>query len=445
MPNSISILYHYLKSKFILRFNFFMAIGISCCIYYLATTNQNDTNVTYPLILAMCKLAFFALLSLTILSLISVIVSYIYLKNVTKINNHNIELSIKEKNINQTALIINIEKLIMPIFGYLHIALNYDEIHETKIIKLSASATIKGFIIKKLNTSVPVYLPHIQSYEIQGGTLYIQDMFHLFRLAFDFKNPLSYLNNTTPISTEQIEITPKKSEELTIRIKELKRVDGELIHTKKFDSGDDTRRIIWKIFAKHKTLLVKSPELFNPFANELFIYASFYAPYLVTHPSDYDLHLLDYYKQQISNIVSTMEENNMPIRLITDQGNAIDTNNHHKIITSKWQANILLQDIVRPKFSNIICIQGFNAIEDIKVVLNNITPKDLVFFIKVSHAFKKNIFFNVLEKILLQSPSDTFKNLRTRWWFSIAKHETLKNEHAIENLLQGQNINYTQL
>src|SRR5665213_995790 len=85
-------------------------------------------------------------------------------------------------------------------------------------------------------------------YDVEEVQLQFCDMFRLIALPYTIQ--LSQQLYTLP--QEQKEITllgnPNTTEEQTQRIEIPKRVEGEYINYKDFESGDDVRRIVWKIY-----------------------------------------------------------------------------------------------------------------------------------------------------------------------------------------------------
>ena len=76
---------------------------------------------------------------------------------------------------------------------------------------------------------------------------------------------------------------------------------------KDFESGDDVRRIVWKIFAKNKELVVRIPEVINPYASHLHFFASFQNS-MIAADSNYAAGMLDYYKDIIFNTILQIEK-----------------------------------------------------------------------------------------------------------------------------------------
>ena len=154
----------------------------------------------------------------------------------------------------------------------------YDKQHISQSFCLLSSqlwwshAKKKGLIGKNSFT-----LYDIKEYEVNGGFVYFQDLFHLCSLAIH--QPIQGHFNQSPIlvGKYQPEVAPKKTETLDIRIDQLRKVEGDLFNYKDFEAGDDVRRIVWKVFAKNRSLVVRIPERLEPYASHLYFYASFYS------------------------------------------------------------------------------------------------------------------------------------------------------------------------
>ena len=86
----------------------------------------------------------------------------------------------------------------------------------------------------------------------------------------------NFFNGPPLKATGNIIVQPKKTEETNMRIEEMRKVEGELLNYKNFETNDDVRRIVWKIYAKNKELVVRIPETNDPYASHIYFYASFY-------------------------------------------------------------------------------------------------------------------------------------------------------------------------
>src|SRR5690606_36307087 len=109
-------------------------------------------------------------------------------------------------------------------------------------------------------------LPDIKEYELRGGFIFFEDMLHLVSLTV--AQPVNGHFYQPPVlygEEDDTGVFPKKTESMDVRIDEMRRVEGEYLHYKDFEPGDDVRRIVWKVYAKSRNLDVRMPESFEPY------------------------------------------------------------------------------------------------------------------------------------------------------------------------------------
>src|SRR5690606_33123022 len=108
-------------------------------------------------------------------------------------------------------------------------------------------------------------LPDIKEYTIHGGFVYFEDMLQLFSFPVMQRVSGHFYQAHYKMSLEEKEAIPRKTEQTDIRIDQLRRVEGEFLNYKDFESGDDVRRVVWKLYAKYRELVVRIPEILDPY------------------------------------------------------------------------------------------------------------------------------------------------------------------------------------
>ena len=76
-------------------------------------------------------------------------------------------------------------------------------------------------------------------------------------------------------------------------------MEGEYLNYKNFENNDDVSRIVWKIYAKNKELVVRIPEIMDPYASHVYLYASFFTSFNVAGSTPVEVPFLNYYKAMI--------------------------------------------------------------------------------------------------------------------------------------------------
>jgi hypothetical protein len=263
--------------------------------------------------------------------------------------------------------------------------------------------------------------------------------------SFAIPHDVNQTINNLPynISTETEEYTPKKTEDEKVRIEQLRRVEGEYLNYKKFEDSDDVRRIVWKIFAKNKELVVRVPEIMDPFASHIYMYASFY------NHTDYNLlqgfqqEMLNRFKLCTWTIFDTLSKKDYEVKFIFDQflhgeNNAVQNN----ITLSNWHQDKNLIDYFKPQYGSILCLHSLSSTKDIEQIASSFDNQTTVFFVQLSKSFKSNYLFNWLLRIFIKPKEDKLTQLKSKWAIHPFKFQTIQNEQKIIELLKKQGVNF---
>lgn len=112
-------------------------------------------------------------------------------------------------------------------------------------------------------------------YDVEEVQLQFCDMFRLFGIPYTLLARQQFYTLPQIQKEKAVVAQPNTTEEQTERIEIPKPSEGEYINYKDFETGDDVRRIVWKIYARNGQLVVRIPETKDPYASHLYFYASF--------------------------------------------------------------------------------------------------------------------------------------------------------------------------
>ncbi len=183
----------------------------------------------------------------------------------------------------------------------------------------------KGFSFlpagRQWRTAQPVALRRVQAYKVARVVVQLRDVFGLF--AFTLRLPAGALAVNRPAGTgeDMPPLPPSRTTEFTERIEELRPVEGELFQYKNFETGDDMRRIVWKVYARNRDLVVRTPERLEPYASQIDLYASFGAalPALYDAQNEWVQELLSFYKSAVWNLYGGISRQGLRPVFHTDQ------------------------------------------------------------------------------------------------------------------------------
>jgi len=416
-------------------------------ILYKPAAKNDEPSPFLPFILLMGKLVFWFIIALLALSVLSTLISwlhYLWLKR-SKNTRLQVNFTTETRQGKKNKLYLNavLEGVIRPILGFVKGRLFYDNHEMTdKFSLLSNKRKEQSLWRTAITGRSRLALPDIKEYELRGGFIYFQDMLHLFSLAA--AQPVSGQFYQPPILTEEQdrEVYPKKTETMDVRIEQLRRVEGEYLNYKDFESGDDVRRIVWNVYARNRELVVRVPELYEPYASHLYFYASFHAAVKAQWLSEgYLKEMLNYFKNNIWTVYDTLSKKEWQMRYIPDQSFNVpeqlsDAERNARIISnSGWHTDKPLNEYFNPRQGAVICISSLTDPHELQTLLERCDASTVVYFVKLSRVFRHFIAWNWLKRLIFLPPKDRLNKLRSRWTFSPMRLQIQKREKEIEEIL----------
>lgn len=414
--------------------------------------SDTDPEPFRPFIMLMGKMVFWFVIVLIAASILSTILSWLYFIWLNKKGKSGLELNFTTKTINgkknKLFMEATLYRVFRPLLGMINGRLFYDDHNMTDRFSLLSNKRKEQSIWPVAVTGRSrMELPDIKEYQLKGGFVYFHDMLHLFSLAVF--QPIGGQFYQPPVLNErdEREVAPKKTETTDVRIDQLRRVEGEYLNYKDFEAGDDVRRIVWKLYAKNRELVVRIPERFEPFASHLYFYASFYSTSGSTNNA-YMKEMLNYYKNNIWTVYDTLASKEWAMRFIPDQSFSIpehlsDNERNSRIIAnSSWHSDKELQEYFNAKQGTVLCISSLTDIEQLSDVLDSCNESTIIYFVKLSRTFKSFVAWSWFKRLILLPPKDRLNRLRTTWILSPTSWSIKKKEKEIEALLKKSNVTY---
>lgn len=405
--------------------------------------STSSFSVIIFLLMAVIFVFVMVVLSLFFFSVLIPYLKFRIEKNLNRVS-VSIETSLQEPNIAGKLLAkMKIQPLYQPLFGFLYYRIVYDGNKlSPKFSAINTNRDTKFFNAYKEG----IYhwpLPEIKEYQMEKIVVYFEDLFQFFSFAATIKVNDRFF--TTPIKKDfdELNLNPKKTEEQTTRIEELRRVEGEHINYKNFEGNDDVRRIVWKIYAKNKELIVRTPEVLDPFASHLYLYASYQDGIGAGTQTIIAQRGLNYFKTAIWSIYKKLKQQGFDVRYIPDQetkqhnADSQETKTAYIISTSHWQTEKDLKDYVNVKDASAICISSLTPVAELTALLDRLGHDVSIIFVKLSNGFKQQGIVKWVRWIFLQEEKEADNLNLMQWNLSSAKRKMYQNEKAIEALLKG--------
>lgn len=420
---------------------------------YKPVPKGEDPSPLVPFIVLMGKMVLWFTLSLVGISVLSTFFCYFYylwLRSV-KGSKLQVEFTTEQEAGRKQKLFLNarLDGVWRPVLGFVTSRLYYDNnIFTDRFTLLSNKRKEQSLTRVAITGRSILQLPDIKEYELKGGFIYFRDMLHIFSLAV--AQPVSGHFYQPPVLTEgsDKEVFPKKTESMDVRVEQLRRVEGEHLNYKDFEAGDDVRRIVWKVYARNRELVVRVPELYEPYASHMYFYASFMADVKEQWLNEgYLKEMLNYFKNNVWTIYDTLAHKEWEMRYVPDQSFNIpeqltgDERAARIISNSIWHKDNSIQQYFNTRTGAVLCISSLTDVHDLANVLDRCDTAIVVYFVKLSQVFRHSVPLGWIGRLLFLPPEDRLAKLRTKWTFSSMRLQIQKREKEIEELLNRSNVN----
>lgn len=342
---------------------------------------------------------------------------------------------------------IGINKMFRPLFGVVKSRIEFSDMTVTPEITLNENLRDrKKFWRRGIGGRRNMPLRDRREYHITEVHFFFQDMFRLVSIPALRAVDRSMYTVPPELPLRDIKADPNKTEEQDIRIPTPKRVEGEIINYKDFEPGDDVRRIVWKIYARTRQLVVRIPETTDPYASHIYVYASFFHGFPKGRLDAYDAELLNRYKDVVRNLYESLLQTGLEVRLIPDQevstNFSVEENEKavYQVSTANWQSDRDLKAFVNKKDAGVICVSSLVPAAEVEQLLQDIPANVTVVLVKTSEIFKKHHVFKFRD-LFFRHRFDDMDAVKSSWAISGFRRRLIRNEKAIAEVLKKSNVN----
>jgi uncharacterized protein (DUF58 family) len=188
----------------------------------------------------------------------------------------------------------------------------------------------------------------------------------------------------------------------------MQRVEGDLYNSRRFSTGDDMRRILWPVYARTGELMVRIPEIFEPYASTLTIFASFGAqfPMGFSDRSDASRTSLDFYKNAVWTLYQNLQQSGSDIRLRLAQPASVPEATNpsdalrYQLSASDWQSD----EPAPVSGIGLWIISSLVPVDWLQARLDSFSGTQQVVLVQLSAAFEEARKRSVLSKLLFRLP-----------------------------------------
>ncbi len=426
----------------ITNYLFLYCLGFLIAANLLDQYQKNWTDNYAAVFVLLVKSAYWFTIILISFAFLTTAISFFTFWILKKRNKLHFSISIKKTGEDERVLPVIevfISPILKPLLGFLKIRFQYDENHYSP--KYTLVEKQRKLISFRYSGRFLWEMEKIREYELQEGYLYFEDFFQFFSFTSSLKMTDSVVIRPKKTLIQHIPAFPNKTEDTSVRIPELKKVEGEMLHFKSFENTDDLRRIVWKIYAKNKELVIRRPEILDPSASHVYVAASFYSSFSVRNNSWAEDFFLDQFKNIIWSIFKQVEKSGFKTAYITDQQTPkkrpADEGDEvaYKILSSEWQNKTKAEDIPHLSETSLLIISSLNDVDSIRTILENKPKGPTIVMVKLSVSLKVSKADYLFKRIFIEPEKGRLEKYKQSWDFSTFKTKVIENEKALEKLL----------
>ena len=347
-----------------------------------------------------------------------------------------IKTAFKEHLASQQQVEVNISNIIKPPFGYIRLRLLYDGNHVSPKFAPIAMEAKNNFFTLHTKGLYNWPLKNIREYDVNSGIIYFEDFFQFFSFTGKLPSNSNFFNAPSLQPVVPLSVQPKKTEDTSIRIDEVRKVEGELLNYKNFETNDDVRRIVWKIYAKNKELVVKIPETNDPYASHIYFYASFYNALSSEAYREFNEAFLDKFKTITWNIYDQLSRQNALIQYIADQElKQLYTGDpalaaKYTISTASWHQQNSLENYFNRQYASLLCISSLADAQQLSRILDKSGRTLTVVFVRLSKSFAGIRASDWMQWLFVRPQKNSLEKLQLAFNLSPLRKKILENENS---------------
>jgi hypothetical protein len=424
-----------------------VALAFAGIYYYLMNIHEFDfeTNEYTIYSTIFIPVLFWSAISIFSLCFLSTLVMWLIFIYRFRSNKISVQLKFGEElsaNAGWVPFTLTAKGVWRPMLGTIRGRLVFKGMKLSSPVVLDENVREKGRIFRKaISGRGETLLNDRGIYDVEEVQLFFYDMIRTIALPYTIHATKQFY--TLPKELKELEIAahPNATEEQTQRIPIPKRIEGEFINYKDFEAGDDVRRIVWKIYARNGELVVRIPEIKDPYASHLYFYASFFHPEAQQDAGVFETELLNRYKDRLRSIFEALKKNGFDVRIPHDQptpkiaGVSERKNDLFHLSSANWQKDLAPNEFVQGGKAAFVCVSSMTPIEEISVLLNNIPDYVPVVGVKISEAIPSVFKFKV-KSLFFKADENAVDQMKKPWMLSPLRAKLKKNETDMERLFR---------
>jgi hypothetical protein len=421
----------------------FIAICMLAMYKWLVLNVKNTGTDEWVRIAQWLQVLFWATIILMGVSILTLLISWVVFLRQMKSGKMKISVQLPENRTHEAGVVpvdAKITNILRPFLGTVEIRIIFPGMRMSDRILLDEN---KNSWLSPFNTVAgksTLDLHHRGLHDIQEIQVILTDMMKLVKIPIALHSKSRLLTIPKQLKEETFPIFPAATEEQDVRINIPKRVQGEFLSYKDFESGDDIRRIVWKIYARSGELVVRVPETRDPYASHVYICTGFYNTLITEFDDLAGRELLNVYKDSLRQVYDAVSRNQYSVRLIKDQEEQKDAPNTevskdlYFLSTAHWQDSQLPHEIfVNPKTA-VICLSSATPVEEIENLFGKLALHVPVMVFGLSDALGPAFKFKIRD-VFFKPKKHPLSEVRQSWWISPLRKKLKLNEQRIKKLV----------
>ncbi|KAA9038610.1 DUF58 domain-containing protein [Ginsengibacter hankyongi] len=420
-----------------------LLIALLLAYRWLLKNNAVPETSRTAIINVFITVTFWFALGILVLSFFSAFISWIFFLFSKKNKKSILNIKTSTQSVSDKQLVeISISKIFKPLFGYIRLRLCYDKNNISPKFAPIRMELKKHLFSMQTKGVYNWPLKNIKEYDISSGIIYFEDFFQFFSFTSQLSVNSNFYTQPLKAATPKVIVQPKKTEDTNMRIEEMRKVEGEYLNYKNFETNDDVRRIVWKIYAKNKELVVRIPETNDPYASHIYFYASFYNAVSNDVYEEFNIVFLDDFKTFVWNVYEQLYRQSELIQYIPDQqtktfyADDVIQKTKYIISTSSWQKQNNLDTYFNKQYASVLCISSLTDAKQLEDVLEKTGKTLTVVFIELSKSFSRMKVTDWLQWIFINPEKNSSEKMQLAFTLSPLRKKILDNEKNIKELLK---------
>lgn len=428
----------------IFRWQFiFIAVGMWAVYSWLNLNLNKDGAEDWSNIASWLQVLFWSLTWLMAFSIAALLASWIVLLVNMRSGALKVNVQLPGNKVPEAGMVpveVNIKNILRPLFGTVEVRVIFQELRMSERILLDENRKTWLAPYNTIAGKAMLDLHHRGLHDIEEVQVVLTDMMKLVCIPVTLHSRNRLLTIPKELKEETFPVFPSATEEQDVRINIPKRVQGEYLNYKDFESGDDIRRIVWKIYARSGELVVRVPETRDPYASHVYICPGFYNALITEFDDLAGRELLNVYKDSLRQVYDAVSRNQYSVRLIKDQEEqheAADPEVSKDLFflsTAQWQSEQLPHEVFISPKTAVICLSSAVPVEEVDNLFGKLSLHVPVMVFALSDALGPAFRFSFRD-VFFQRKKHPLSEVRQSWWISPLRKRLQLNEQRIKALV----------